>query len=44
VIAVLREGRALITDDDTRLRAGDQVLVLVPPDLEPAVRDALRAS
>jgi trk system potassium uptake protein TrkA len=44
VIALLREGRALITDDATRLRAGDQVLVLVPPDLESAVRDALCAA
>jgi Trk K+ transport system NAD-binding subunit len=41
VISVVRDGRAVIAGDRTELRAGDQVLAILEPGQEDALRKAL---
>jgi trk system potassium uptake protein TrkA len=41
VISVVRDGRAVIAGDGTELRAGDQVLAILEPGQEDALRKAL---
>jgi trk system potassium uptake protein TrkA len=41
VISVVRDGRAVIAGDGTELRAGDQVLAILEPGQEDALRQAL---
>jgi trk system potassium uptake protein TrkA len=41
VISVVRDGLATIADDDTEIRAGDQVLAILEPGKEDELRRAL---
>lgn len=43
-LVVRKEGKYRIPTSNTILRAGDQVIALIPPELEEALRSALRGS